>query len=293
MTPGRAPSAAARRRFGDVTRLKERGHDVRTLRRARKRRPRRPPHGPRPRAAAPGFALAVMLTLAIGIGANTAIFSVVDQLLLRPLPYPGGDRLVTGERDFPNVAKAIEVNSVSPANWLDWQRESRTFESLAAWRTATYTLTGVGAPMRIDAQLVSAEFFPLLGVRPLLGRTVTPDDDRPEAPRVVVLSHELWQGRIRRRRRRHRPRRADQRRADADRRRHAGRVPLRLPGHRRLDRLPPRSQPSVAQGGRPLHERRRAAPPRRDPGGVARRDGHDRRAAERGLRVQQERPAFG
>ena len=61
---------------------------------------------------------------------------------------------------------------MSPANWLDWQRESRTFESLAAWRTATYTLTGVGAPMRIDAQLVSAEFFPLLGVRPLLGRTV-------------------------------------------------------------------------------------------------------------------------
>ena len=192
-----APEARrlAVKRFGDVRRLKERGHDVRTssvlesvVRDAR--------HAARGLWHSPGFAVAVVLTLAIGIGANTAIFSVVDQLLLRPLPYPGGDRLVTVNETFPNVAKAIEVNSVSPANWLDWQRESRTFESLAAWRTATYTLTGVGAPMRIDAQLVSAEYFPLLGVRPLLGRTVTPDDDRPEAPRVAVLSHQLWQARF-------------------------------------------------------------------------------------------------
>ena len=192
MSPADA-ERAARRRFGDVDAAQG----------TRPRRPHAPPssrvvvrdvrHMGRSLGKSPGFALAVVLTLAIGIGANTAIFSVVDQLLLRPLPYPGGDRLVTVNETFPKVAKAIEVNSVSPANWLDWQRESRTFESLAAWRTATYTLTGVGAPMRIDAQLVSAEYFPLLGVRPLLGRTVTPDDDRPEAPRVVVLSHELWQ----------------------------------------------------------------------------------------------------
>ena len=160
MSPADA-ERAARRRFGDATRLKERGHDARSsavvdglVRDVR--------HMGRSLARSPGFASAVVLTLGIGIGANTAIFSVVDQLLLRPLPYPGGDRLVTVNETFPKVAKAIEVNSVSPANWLDWQRESRTFESLAAWRSATYTLTGVGAPMRIDAELVSAEFSPFL-----------------------------------------------------------------------------------------------------------------------------------
>ena len=89
----------------------------------------------------PGFAIAVILTLALGIGANTAIFSVVDQLLLRPLPYPDGDRLLMIYESFSSVSPK---NSVSPANWLDWQRESRTLEGLAAWRTSTYTLTGVG-----------------------------------------------------------------------------------------------------------------------------------------------------
>lgn len=186
---------AARRQFGDLTRLKEQGHDARRSA-ALENVVRDVRHTGRSLGKSPGFALAVILTLATGIGANTAIFSVVDQLLLRPLPYPDGDRLVMVNETFPGIIKAIDVNSVSPANWLDWQRESRTFESLAAWRTATYTLTGVGAPMRIDAQLVSAEYFPLLGVQPLLGRTVTADDDRPEASRVVILSHELWQRRF-------------------------------------------------------------------------------------------------
>ena len=147
---------------------------------------------------APGFTTAAVLTLALGIGANTAIFSVVDQLLLRPLPYPNGDQLLTIYEAF-KVASAgtdQERNVVSPANWLDWQRESRTLRSVAAWDTTTLTLTEAGEPVRLNVQVVSAEFFPLLGVTPLLGRTVSQEDDRPNAPRVVVLSHHLWQQRF-------------------------------------------------------------------------------------------------
>src|SRR5262245_36522305 len=141
----------------------------------------------------PGFAIAVIVTLALGIGGNTAIFSVVDQLLLRPLPYPHGEQLLTVYEWFSPTARR---NSVSPANWLDWQRESRTLEALAAWRTRRVTLTGVGDPAQVAAQVVSAEFFPLLGVKPLLGRTISAADDRPDAPLVAVLSYDCWQRRF-------------------------------------------------------------------------------------------------
>jgi putative ABC transport system permease protein len=148
----------------------------------------------------PGFAAAVVLTLALGIGANTAIFSVVDQLLLRPLPYPNGDHLLMVYESFQGGVGRIASsrNVVSPANWLDWQRENRTLQGLAAWRTLPggVTLTGVGEPTRLNAQVVSSEFFPLLGVRPLLGRTVSEEDDRPNAQLAVVLSHQLWQRRF-------------------------------------------------------------------------------------------------
>jgi putative ABC transport system permease protein len=141
----------------------------------------------------PGFAIAVILTLALGIGGNTAIFSVVDQVLLRPLPYPDGDELVT----VYEAGRAGPAHfSVSPANWLDWQRQSRTVATFAAWRSSAFTLTGVGEPVRVNAQLVSSEFFPLLGVAPLLGRTIAERDDRPNAPPVAVVSYELWQRRF-------------------------------------------------------------------------------------------------
>jgi predicted permease len=192
MTPVAARRAAARR-FGDVRRLKERGHDERRspavdgiLRDIR--------HMSRGLAASPGFALAVVLTLAIGIGANTAIFSVVDQLLLRPLPYPDGERLVRVYETFEHGG--IGDNSVSPANWMDWQRESHTLGALAAYRNITATLTGVGEPARVNAQVVSAEFFPLLGVEPLIGRAIQKQDDVPDAPQVVVLGHAFWQQRF-------------------------------------------------------------------------------------------------
>jgi putative ABC transport system permease protein len=141
----------------------------------------------------PGFAIAVVLTLALGIGGNTAIFSVVDQVLLRPLAYPNGDELVTV---YERGLAAPAHFSVSPANWLDWQRQSRTVAAFAAWRPSAFTLTGRGEPVRVNAQLVSSEFFPLLGVAPLLGRTISERDDRPNAPRVAVISSELWQRRF-------------------------------------------------------------------------------------------------
>jgi putative ABC transport system permease protein len=181
---------AARRQFGNLTRLKERGHDERTIR-VVEDVTRDVRHGARALWRSPGFSLAVILTLALGIGGNTTVFTVVDQLLLRPLPYPDGDQLVMVEESTGGLNSRADV---SPANWLDWQRESRTIRRLAAWRPWAFTLTGAGEPRRMNAQQVSSEFFPLLGVAPLLGRTLSDEDDRPNGPRVAVLSYRAWQG---------------------------------------------------------------------------------------------------
>jgi len=142
----------------------------------------------------PVFALSVVVTLALGIGGNTALFSVVDQLLLRPLPYPDGDRLVNVYEKW--LVQGPAKGSVSPANWLDWQRQSQTFENFAVWRAQPLTLTGAGDPIQLSTQVVSYEFFPVLGVQPLLGRTLEEKDDVPNAPQVTVLSYRLWQQRF-------------------------------------------------------------------------------------------------
>ena len=182
----------ARRRFGNLTRLKERGHDERTMRSAEDVM-RDVRHAARGLWRSPGFSVAVILTLTLGIGGNTAVFSVVDQLLLRPLPYPDGNQLVmVDELSLGRNSRA----DVSPANWLDWQRESRTFRQFAAWQLRAFTLTGAGEPRRVTAQLVSSEFFPLLGVAPLLGRTISDQDDRPNAARVAVISYRAWQNQL-------------------------------------------------------------------------------------------------
>ncbi|HTM04593.1 MAG TPA: ABC transporter permease, partial [Vicinamibacterales bacterium] len=190
-------AAEARRRFGSTLRLKEAGHDVR-------RTPifenvwRDIRHMVRGLRRSPAFAITVILTLAIGIGGNTTIFSVIDQVLLRPLPYPDGDRLVLISTKFPPApgfgpATGAPCRCVSTADWLDWQRENSTLEKIAIWFPNPVTLTGVGDPVRLNSQAVSGEFFPVLGVRPLLGRTITADDDRPNHERVVVISYSLWQ----------------------------------------------------------------------------------------------------
>lgn len=183
---------AARRQFGNLTRLKESGHDERTMRLAEDVT-RDVRHAARGLWRSPGFSLAVILTLALGIGGNTAVFSVVDQLLLRPLPYPDGDQLVMVEESTGGLNSRADV---SPANWLDWQRESRTVRRFAAWRPWAFTLTGAGEPRRVNAQQVSSEFFPLLGVAPILGRTISDEDDRPNGQAVAVLSYRAWQDQL-------------------------------------------------------------------------------------------------
>ncbi len=140
----------------------------------------------------PGFALVTILALALGIGANSAIFSVVNAVLLRPLPFKTAERLVflsEWSQQVPNM-------SVSYPNYQDWREQSTSFEQLAAFRSAGYTLTGAGEPERLDTREVSASFFPALGVAPVLGRDFTADDDKPGANRAVIISHGLWQKRF-------------------------------------------------------------------------------------------------
>jgi putative ABC transport system permease protein len=189
-----AAAQAARRRFGGVVQHKEAGHDIRAsrlledvLRDTR--------HMARGLRKSPVLAVTVILTLALAIGGNTAIFSIVDQLLLRPLPYPNSDALVkiSEHLQMTGVSNRSTGTSVSPANWMDWQRDTSTFQSMAAWRPVVYTMTDAGEPMRVNAQLSSWEFFPLIGVAPMLGRIPTEADDRPNSPAVAVLSHRLWQ----------------------------------------------------------------------------------------------------
>jgi putative ABC transport system permease protein len=187
---------AARRRFGSMRQHKEEGHDVRSAR-VVEDLTRDARHMARGLQKSPVFTLTVVLTLGLAIGGNTAIFSVVDQLLLRPLPYPEGDQLVTVYERFTNATVTTGFGaSVSPANWLDWQRQSQTLDGIASWRSASLTLTGVGEPIRLNAQLVSHEFFPVLGVQPLIGRVPSETDDRPNTPNVAVLSYRLWQNRF-------------------------------------------------------------------------------------------------
>jgi putative ABC transport system permease protein len=141
----------------------------------------------------PGFTVVAVLTLALGIGANTAIFSVVNAVLLRPLQFRDPDRLVMIWEDA--TFAGFPRNTPAPANYVDWKNQTRSFEDIAATHEETFNLTGDGEPERVAAYSTSANFFPLLGVAPGLGRTFLPDEDRVGANKVAVLSHGLWQTR--------------------------------------------------------------------------------------------------
>jgi putative ABC transport system permease protein len=151
-------------------------------------------HAGRLLARAPGFTLIAVTALAIGIGANTAIFSVVNTLLLRPLPYPSADRLaVVWEHNLPRDRKE---NVVAPANFIHWREMNHTFRDLAAASMSyNITLAGVGEPEDVVAQSVTAAIFPLLGVQPALGRAFVEDENRPGV-RVAILSDRLWRRRF-------------------------------------------------------------------------------------------------
>jgi putative ABC transport system permease protein len=142
----------------------------------------------------PGVTIVALLTLAIGIGGNTAIFSAVDALLLRPLPYPEPDRLVKVWEKRP--AEGVLDNVVAPADFIDWARMNTVFEEMAAYTAITADLTGVGEPVRVAAAGVSPPFFDVLRVRPALGRSFRGEEATPGRHRVVMLGHSMWQGRF-------------------------------------------------------------------------------------------------
>jgi putative ABC transport system permease protein len=141
----------------------------------------------------PGFACTAIATLALGIGATTAIFSTVDTVLIRPLPYANPDRLVMvwEEASFAGVPR----NTPAPGNYFDWIRRTRSFSDMAATRGAGASLTGDGAPEQLRGRRVTANFFSVLGVSPAIGRTFTDEEDRTGAA-LVIISHGLWQRRF-------------------------------------------------------------------------------------------------
>jgi putative ABC transport system permease protein len=183
---------AAQRSFGNMTAVQERAreawrfpklesllHDLRC--------------GLRAIRQSPGFSLVVILTLALGIGANTAIFSVVYSVLLRSLPYPSGNRLVMlGE----NAGKGIGI-SVTWINYQHWRAENHAFEDMAAFVSGTdLTMTGRGETVLTHGALVTSNYFHLVGARPIQGRLLTADDDRVGAPSTVLLTYDFWVKRL-------------------------------------------------------------------------------------------------
>jgi putative ABC transport system permease protein len=192
---GLTPAEARRQafiKFGGVERIKESTRDefrpaffedfVRDLR-----------YGARALGRAPGFTAVAALTLALGIGANTAIFSVVNTILLKPLPYSAPDRLVfVWER---NTAIGKDRDVVAPPNYLDWKSQNSVFDALGAYRINGSALTGAGEPESVTAITLSSSLFRVLGVEPLVGRTFT-DEEEARRDRVVVLRHEFWQRRF-------------------------------------------------------------------------------------------------
>ncbi len=145
-------------------------------------------YGFRMLAKAPTFSVIAILTLALGIGANTAIFSVVNGVLLNPLPFHDPHQLVSVFEEIPN----FKNGSISYPNFIDWRRMNRTFETLAVYRSVGFTLSGNGEPERLHGEMISNGFFELLGVNPALGRTFSPDEDRLGANPTVMITEGLW-----------------------------------------------------------------------------------------------------
>src|SRR5215469_1368939 len=137
----------------------------------------------------PAFTFIAVIALALGIGANSAIFSVVDAVLLRSLPFKHPEQLVMIWENAAHLG--FPKNTPSPANFLDWQKQTQSFTGMAATVERSFNLTGVGEPERLEGRRVSANLFDLLGVPALLGRTFVADDDQP-GTHVVLLSHSLW-----------------------------------------------------------------------------------------------------
>ncbi|HUB84022.1 MAG TPA: ABC transporter permease [Bryobacteraceae bacterium] len=188
--PPEAALAAARRRFGNATMVTERAREAWTfaafetfLKDVR--------YGFRAMRRSPAFSLVVTLTFALGVGVNTAIFSVVNTVLLKPLPYPDAERLVIlGE------ANAKADFSVTWGNFNYWRGGNHSFDGMAAFEMPTRTLTGRGDAITVREMQVTSGYFGLVGLRPLMGRLLGVEDDRPGAPATIVLSHRFWSAQL-------------------------------------------------------------------------------------------------
>ncbi len=180
--------AAALRNFGQVDRVKD---DVRDtwLSRLWETLVQDGRYGLRNLLRNPGFAFVVILTMALGIGANTAIFSVVNGVLLRPLPYQDGDQLVVLRQQQPLAG--VEDMNFSYREILDY-RTSKSLDGVVEFHNMWFILLGRAEPERVSTGVVSANFFDVLGVKPLYGRTLQEADDAPGAPAVLLLSHAYW-----------------------------------------------------------------------------------------------------
>lgn len=141
----------------------------------------------------PGFTFAVVFTLALGIGANTAIFSVVDGALLHPVPFPDSDRLASFYQTFPQGG---DKDAVSYPNLLDWQRLSQTFEAIAGVRAEGFTLTGRGDPEQVGGLGVSSNLLTVLRTQPVLGRMFTKEEDQRGGRPVILLAERYWKQRF-------------------------------------------------------------------------------------------------
>lgn len=178
---------AAMREFGGVEQLKEECRDARgtqlleTLWQDVR-------FGLRMLGKSPGFTIIVLLTLALGIGCNTAFFSVVNGVLLNPLPYPHPDRLVAVDASKANFTHG----SISYPNFLDWRRMNHSFSFFAVSRSTSFLMTGTGAPEPLNAVAVTSDFFPMLGIRPVIGRSFTPAEDQIGVGHVAAISTDLW-----------------------------------------------------------------------------------------------------
>jgi predicted permease len=146
-------------------------------------------YGIRMLAKTPGVTLIAILTLMLGIGANTALFSVVNAVLLNPLPYSQPNQLIA----LAQRTEQFEDSSISYPNFLDWQKDNRTFASMAAYRSDSFNLTGNGDAKRLRGEMISADYFSQLGVAPLMGRDFKREDDRPGAAPVALISEGFWQ----------------------------------------------------------------------------------------------------
>jgi predicted permease len=140
----------------------------------------------------PAFTAIAMLALALGIGANTAIFSVINGVLLQPLPYPDPGRLLKIFETMPDLGRS----SVSYPNYLDWRRESHSFTGMGGYLSVDFNFTGNGEPEQLSGEYVSASLFPALGVTPALGRNFLPEEDRPNTGCSTMLSYVFWQARL-------------------------------------------------------------------------------------------------